>query len=501
MTSLTEHQGHWDLGTGEAIDAQHVSGFAKGFVTVFCACYVALYVLRATTAFPWLVLGIDLFCLIARKPSLPILYTAFLVGNEAASALIVILWALLVRDVRLRSIGRYRASWSMIALSFLIVALSFLQAARVDTIANVVLSCSYLTLIAITAFACSQFIRYPGLLRCTVYVVVGQFCVSLLIWAETGLQPGDDHFGTLSNAHFFGVFCALAVILLTYDLRERKSFSAALYFALFIALAFMIHEADAKAAVGAGFICVGIFLIFWLIRGTHRTICAFLWAMVGLLIAGSLLLQVPGLHAVLTSKDFLLSGFFNEYVYDMGMQNKFDYFMGTADQLLSDGHIVAGYGLGTYGSRFANMLGYTYTYREPGVFNNLAASFFQSRMIPEYQQFASQYNQQVHDVIQWYSAVLTYPFSSTVTLVGETGLLGVLTMSVFLAHRELRFAPQICAAFFIGICFTDLYFDHIQVIGLLLMFCAGLEYGTTEMDGSAKTDAGVLVSGIRSSNG
>lgn len=96
-------------------------------------------------------------------------------------------------------------------------------------------------------------------------------------------------------------------------------------------------------------------------------------------------------------------------------------------------------------------------------------------MIPEYIPYASAYNADVVSRIQWLSAVLTYPFSSLVALLGETGLLGVGLVGLMLCRLRLGSCSQALVSLFIGACITDLYFDHIQVVGLLIMVIAGLE--------------------------
>ena len=67
---------------------------------------------------------------------------------------------------------------------------------------------------------------------------------------------------------------------------------------------------------------------------------------------------------------------------------------------------------------------------------------------------------------------MTYPFASLVALIGETGLIGIFTVGVILKKSNLSVMSQMCVAFFIGACLTDLYFDHIQTTAMLLMMCA-----------------------------
>lgn len=448
--------------------------FEMGYVAAFSLLFCLLYFIGRQQLFPWTVLVMDVFCLMLRRPSLPVLYSAFLVGNEAASALILIVWMIGSSEAKLGELRDVKLDKVTLFLVLAILTISLAQAWRAGTVANTALSSVYLCLVGVLAFSCAQAIEYDSLLRCTRLFVVGEFVVSLLICARVGLTPGDAHYGTLFNAHFFGIFCLVALILVVCGLR-RGEVSAARAVVLVAMLGFMMWDADAKSALGAGIACVAIFLLFWVVRSGPGTVAVFLWTFIFLFVAASLVMAMPGAREVLTADGFPFSSFFSEYVYDDGVQNKFDYFMGTATQMTNDGHILYGYGLGTYGSRFANMLGYTYTYRDPSAFNDLAAALFSSRMIPEYIPFASAYSAELHSVIQWLSAVLTYPFSSVVAWIGETGLLGVATMGIVLRKLNLGLTSQMLVAMFIGVCITDLYFDRLQVIGLVIMAIAGLE--------------------------
>ena len=80
--------------------------------------------------------------------------------------------------------------------------------------------------------------------------------------------------------------------------------------------------------------------------------------------------------------------------------------------------------------------------------------------------------------------MLTYPFASLVTLIGEGGLLGVAIMGLMLKKARLSPVSQFCVAFFIGICLTDIYFDRIQILGILIMLCAAFNQLTRDGNSS-----------------
>lgn len=450
------------------------SRFEAIYATLFIALFCMFYLIGQQQLFAWAIVFVDICSLLLRKSSLPVLYSAFLIGNEAASVLIIMIWFMGSTDLRFGAIKSAKIDKEIIFLGSTILAVTFAQAWKAGTIANSVISICYLCLVCFLAFACSQSVKYESLFRCTRLFVYCEFIVSLLICFKEGIVPGDAHYGTILNAHFFGLFCLIAFVLVIHGWRIKLISKMELCI-LAAMLVFMMWDADAKSALGAGIVCLVFYAILRAAKEGPGTISALLWLVVVLFIVGSLVLAAPGVREAFTADEFPLSSFFKDSVYDSGTQNKFDYFMGTVNQMIEDGHIIFGYGLGTYGSRFANMLGYTYTYRDPSAFNELAANFFSSRMIPEYIPYASAYNADVVSRIQWLSAVLTYPFSSLVALLGETGLLGVGLVGLMLCRLRLGSCSQALVSLFIGACITDLYFDHIQVVGLLIMVIAGLE--------------------------
>lgn len=450
------------------------SRFEVIYATLFVVLFCIFYLTGQQQLFAWAILLIDIFSLLLRKSSLPVLYSAFLIGNEAVSVLIILIWFVGSSDFRLGTIKNVKIDKEIIFLASAILAVTFSQAWKAGTIANSVISICYLCLVSFLAFACSKSVKHESVIRCTRLFVYCEFIVSLIICFKEGIVPGDAHYGTILNAHFFGLFCLIALVLVIHGWRFKLISKMELAFLAAI-LVFMMWTADAKSALGAGIACFGFYTILRVAKEGPGTISALLWLIVVLFIVGSLVLAAPGAREVFTADEFPLSSFFKDSVYSNGVQNKFDYFMGTVNQMIEDGHILFGYGLGTYGSRFANMLGYTYTYRDPSAFNELAANFFSSRMIPEYIPYASAYNADVVSRIQWLSAVLTYPFSSLVALVAETGILGVALVGIILRKLRLCTYSQALVSLFIGACITDLYFDHIQVLGLLIMVIAGLE--------------------------
>lgn len=460
------------------------------YAVLFTSVFGVTYIIEREGLFSWIMLATNMLWLILRKPAIMPLYSAFLLPNEFTSYCSVAAWLLLSPSAK-----RERAtSFDNISLLLILVILvnSTIQAAILGTLANTVTYGCYICLLALVCWKTSRTTGAAELLFATKCFAAAEIAASMLITVRFGLRPSDVHYGTFGNAHYLGVICSMMLLVLLNEAALNRRWISLESF-LGLGLMIAIYLADAKAAVGAGAICVALLLILRRAGTQNRATSSLplvitLILIVAIIVVGSFLLQTSSFRSYTTSNNFPLSWFFNEYVYYDGLGvNKFNYIAGTLSEMLENGKIFFGYGLGDYGSRFANLFGYTYTYRPPGALNDLVALYFDSRMLPEYAYYASKYNAEVVSVIQWYSAVLSYPFSSVVALMAETGIVGIALLARILLRARLNYTAQLVVAFFFGACITDLYFDHIQSVGIAILVAAVFSVGQRLTDMSVKT--------------
>lgn len=443
----------------------------------FGVSFSLLFLAGKSGLFSWFVLFFDIVWLLVGKPSVYPLCASFFIGNELASFANIIAWYLLNRDKvswRKTRLTDVKTDRPVIFLVCVLLGLSFLQSARLGTIANTVVSSIYIGFLIVMMCALRGAFEPDELHSAALVFALGEIMASITIVLKIGLRPGDGHFGTLGNAHFLGLVMSILLFLLAYF---RRSSGRALGFkdlALYGAILFVLYEADAKSVIGAGLVCV---LCIWAIRQLGKIVdvfkpdaAIFIAVATVVLIGASLLIENESVKSALLSNECPLQAFFADSIYDDSLGiNKSEYFAGTVTDMVGNGHLLFGYGLGQYGSRFANLFGYSYTYRESSAINELVSRIFSSHMIPEYAIYASKYSDQAVRAIQWHSAVMTYPFSSFMALIGETGLIGVVLLIRLVGSVKDSSISGTCLAFFFGACIFDMYFDHIQLIGLLLL--------------------------------
>ncbi|WP_276869666.1 hypothetical protein [Enorma massiliensis] len=446
------------------------------YAGVFALSFSAMYIADAEGFHSWFVVVLNVIWLLLGKQQVLALLSSFLISNELAAYCSVAAWLLLApKDCGGNS--HLKIDRMSLVLICLILANSVLQSYQLGTLANTIAYFGYIAILAWVGRRAYLTIDKQDLMLAVKSFAAAEAFVSLLIIVRCGVEPSDAHYGTFGNAHYCGLICGVMLLLITCELVSTKRGLMTSDTLLCILLTIVIFLADAKAAIGAGVICIGVCLLFWFFNRRSTTssfpVIGTMVTVLVAMIAASFLLDLPTFRNLVTSQDFPLSQFFNEYVYFDGLgTNKFEYMAGTLSQMTESGQLLCGYGLGDYGSRFANLFGYTYTYRPPGALNDLVATLFDSHMLPEYANYASKYSVEVASVIQWYSAVLSYPFSSVISVVAEIGLIGIVLIMRLIHRARLNLSAQLVLAFFFGACITDLYLDHLQSAGVLAIVIA-----------------------------
>lgn len=290
-----------------------------------------------------------------------------------------------------------------------------------------------------------------------------QFSSTMLIGLKyKTFKPGDSFMGTFSDAHTLGIWSIASLILIIcYTVRNKKIYLSDMIGIL--CLIFMVGLADAKAVVLGAFVGVVMYIIFKYIFPKQYQIAAY---MIGIYILLAFALELVSFSPV---KDIIKNLSHNIYIYNDDYNFKYRYFYETIFLQLRGLRFWIGYGLGQYGSRFANLFAYTVMYRNPSMINQLIASLFSPHYISEYVQYASLYSDSIVEEIRWRSAILTYPFSSLIAVVGENGVIGVGMLSYLINKYCKNSFLKVEVFFFITICIFDIYLDHINIIAFLLL--------------------------------
>ena len=451
--------------------------YEVSYVLLFLALYFVSCIIGPLVMQIGLIL-LAMVWLMANRTVVPVLLSAVVAGNETTSLAIIILWLVsVVAKEGIPSIATLKLNRYVLISCMILCISTFIGQIRLESCLNSIISVVYLLLVLFVFWGCAK-----TYLDSAEYWIVRFSIIEALATVPTvlrvGFNPGDWFKGTLSDAHSFGLVCA---IFITYMIashvyrnlnkqgQKQSNKDSWLKVALVPVLLLMIYLSDTKATIAAGFVAVIIYIVVWSITRSRMALSITFLAVCFLTLLLPLYLSIPNVKDSYYSSDSTISRFVVDYAYnDYGFGvNKFIYFSGTAQHLIQSGYWIAGYGLGSYGSRSANLVGYDYTYREPSYINRLIPSLTESHMLPEYQEYASKINNNNYQSIRFVSAVLTYPFSSILALVAETGIVGIGLVAYLLAMMRIPFPGALVVALFAGACVVDLYFEHINLISLI----------------------------------
>ncbi len=305
-------------------------------------------------------------------------------------------------------------------------------------------------------------------------LLIIEFCASAInAFLVKSFTPGDFNKGSFSNAHYFTLWLICVLTYIFYYYKNMKYCNSinlkknSLYY--FIGL-FLIVMSDGKNVVAGFVVALVVYGISYLFskRNKNRIIIS-----IALIYFGTvfilLFLHIDIVQSFINSKLSNVS----LYLYDTRYSYKLQYFEGTIFEELKGFRTIFGYGLGQYGSRFANLLGYEYMYRDNNFINNFIASHFDSYILPNYLKYASVYSHELMQTIRWRSAVLTYPFSSLIAFLAENGIVGLLLLAYLFGKWADKSKYGIIVVFLFSSCIFDIYFDHIGVLALVLVLVGG----------------------------
>lgn len=300
--------------------------------------------------------------------------------------------------------------------------------------------------------------------------LISQFiCGLVIIVLSRDFSPGDIHCGTFSDANYSVIFLITALFyILKYYRSSGMSFKhifKELYLCIAGAIVFIILG-SAKNVLAGLFLAIIVYSIAKITtKNKSRQIIYSIFVLYIAIFGGIILMHSQ------TIESFLMRVAPREvgiYFYDKEYSFKYDYFEGTIFKELAGPRMLFGYGIGQYGSRVANMFGYNSMFREDNSVNRLIAAHFEEQILPNYKKYASKYSKEISEGIRWRSAILTYPFSSIIAFLAETGVIGLFFMSYIWGRAGSKSKYGFLVTFLFSICIFDIYFDHICVTALIV---------------------------------
>ncbi len=439
---------------------------------VLILVYLVLFVTLAFTniqSIGFVICALTVLGLITNILSIEFAFMTSLVMNSELTSIILILACIIYLMTKHRpKIGHMNFKIYLCAIMILTSSLvnMIINEAYYNTLFGIIY---YIAVILIAAVIKGAFDeeKLIGSIKSLLFI---EFVSGIAIILSTrSLHPGDLHKGTFSNAHHFTfwLICVLLYMFIYY--RERGlSISKNLrknWTCFFIGIILIVMSDGKNVLLG--------FLVATLVYGfsylfskktKNRVILSII------ILYTSLFVILLFLHLPIV-ESFIRRNFinFSIYLYDSRYAFKTKYFEGTIFEELSGIRSLFGYGIGQYGSRFANLFGYKYMYRENNFINNFVSSHFDSVILPNYAKYASVYTQSLVDTIKWRSAVLTYPFSSVIAFLAENGLIGLLFITYIWGKWANKSIYGILVLFLFSSCIFDIYFDHISLLALILV--------------------------------
>lgn len=432
----------------------------KGQLIIYSILFAISIILPKYCSICLLLLIVLNFFFIVSKTSIEFsVLTTMLMGSEAfmiINAFVCLLGLLLIRRISIKIYKKgIRKENGLLVI--IIVLNSLVNGIINNTVINVIVYIGYLLFLWLCYCGFKGVLDISKVFDSMRLIIVMEFISTIIrVIMVRSVKPGDYFAGTINNAHFFGNWLALTMILITTMYKDcvHTYYSYAKYATLMGLCLIMLYLADAKGIILSFFIALVLYFIVKILSKKN----VLFWAIVGMYVLFAIVMYVFSIPYI---KTYLQSKLpvYSVYLYTEGWNGRYQYSYGTLFDSLANIRALFGYGLGQYGSRISNAFAYNIMWRNDSFINNLIVSIFSPHYVDNYSRYVSYYTQDLVDQIAWRSAVLTYPFSSFLSLLSETGIIGVLFFAKILNREFMKSKNKFMVIYFLAICIFDLYFD------------------------------------------
>lgn len=302
-------------------------------------------------------------------------------------------------------------------------------------------------------------------------IPVGVILITQLF--KKGISLGDAIVGTFSDANLISICIIIAMIVMYFD--TKLLFMQKLKY--FIIYGFILSITDAKHIYGLGLIAVMIYVLFF--SGILKKIISNRKIVVLL----SVIFIIGSVAAYKVSVKYAEKNNLMIYINDNRVNLKWEAFKYTFSNIRFPRNII-GVGPGNFGSRAANALAKDTMYK--GGSEIKLPSIIKGYTNPLYKPIAKEYSKEYFDNISYYSAILSYPFNSIVTIYGETGMVGLVFLFTFIVtniaaaalnlkrNNNKGFGPATIILIFMVffLLFFDNYLEKAELMISLMMLLA-----------------------------
>lgn len=397
------------------------------------------------------------------KTGLFTMMSSFIMNNEMIALTNVLIILFLTKAIKKeeKSIPLAKLFLPLIVINSLISAISN------NTIINLVFSLCYFTMIIIIAENFNKFKIEEDFLKEYVktYIIIEFIIFITILFKNFQFLKGDTNYGTFMNAHLLGNWTAIIFLYLIGDMEYFKNTkSNALYIILCL---IMLYFSDSKAIVLCLILTIIMNSIFKINKESGKNIIL----KIILIMFISIYLIIPiiktnSIKEIIKTHDIETYN----YLYEEQWNYKFKYFDGTIFKELNGIRFFFGFGLGQYGSRFANLFTYDISYRSENLLNTIVKKNFLPHYNENYAKYISFYKEDFVKEIWWRSAILTYPFNSFIAIIGEIGWIGLIFLAIYLQKEYGNSKYKNIFLFFLLTCLFDNYVDMFLSLGITLLF-------------------------------
>lgn len=392
-----------------------------------------------------------------------------MVGNEFAC--FVNIFICIFFCLKKKKISKIKCDKNVPLLVMVLLLMALVNMAISGALFNTLFGIIYYCIVLLIAVSVKEIFDEKRIVDALKIGIISQIvCGLVIIFLEKQFSPGDIHCGTFSDANYSVIFLITALYYIikfysSYGMSINKIIKE-LYIYIIGTIVFIILGSAKNVLVGFIVAVVVYAIANKIVKNKLKKI-----------ICGIIIVYIALFCGIMILHSHTIKSFFMEvapqeigiYIYNNDYSYKYDYFEGTVFEELMGPRMLFGYGIGQYGSRVANMFGYNSMYREDNSINRFISKHFKEQILPNYKKYASNYSQEIAAGIRWRSAILTYPFSSVIAFLAETGVFGLFSISYIWGRAGSKSKYGFLVIFLFSICIFDIYFDHISVTALIVV--------------------------------
>ncbi|WP_373207927.1 hypothetical protein [Clostridium paraputrificum] len=290
-------------------------------------------------------------------------------------------------------------------------------------------------------------------IKLCLYQIIPISCTMFIQVKEIGtIKIGDDYKGTFANAHIATLVMLVATIVLV--VSKKKEFR----FKILTIIMYSILMDGKHVYLG---LIMSVLITVILLKISKKYIN---------MLKKYVLIPIIFIFAItFISKIDISEMNLSKYIYDYNHNLRYSSIINLIDVMKFPRNII-GLGAGSYGSRASNALASDIMYKgeEQSDLPTIVSKY--------YYPIASRYDKDYVTRLRYHSAVLSYPFSSLLSIYAELGIIGsvicmvIIGKNYYYCNREsIPMAINLISGFIFSISLFDTYLERVEVLIILMI--------------------------------